>query len=50
MEIVDAFISTTIETIGLIAPTAVPCPAKAVNLVGAIKLFVEDNLLVLEQF
>ena len=50
LETADAFISTTVETTGLTAPITLPCPPEAVNLVGAIELSVEDNLLALEQF
>ena len=50
LETSDAFISTTVETVGLLAPGTLPRPPEAVNLVGAIELSVEDNLLVLEQF
>ena len=50
LETANAFISTTVGTAGLAAPGTLPRPPKAVNLVGAIELSVEDNLLALEQF
>ena len=46
----DTFISTTMESAGLVAPREVPLPTKLVNLVGAIELSVEDNLLALEEY
>ena len=50
LETADAFISTTVETTGLSALGTLPRPPEAMNLVGAIELSVEDNLLALEQF
>lgn len=41
----DAFISTTVESADMIAPSTLPNPPNAVNLVGAIELSDEDNLL-----
>ena len=48
LEIADAFISTTVETAGLSAPGTLLRPPEVVNLVGAIELSIEDNLLALE--
>ena len=42
---VDAFISTSMESTGMIAPQTLPSPPSVVNLVGAIELTEEDNLL-----
>ena len=42
---VDAFISTRVESIGLRAPNTFPDAREAVNLIGAIKLTEEENLL-----
>jgi hypothetical protein len=41
----DAFISTTVDSVGLVAPRQFPQAARSVNLVGAIELSAEDNLL-----
>lgn len=41
----DAFITTTSESAGLIAPEMCPPPSETVNLVGAIELSQEENLL-----
>ena len=41
----DAFISTTVESADMIAPQTLPNPPCVVNLVGAIELSEEDNLL-----
>lgn len=46
----DAFISTTIESTGMIPPQTLPRPRQAVNLVGAIELSEEDNLIVLAHY
>lgn len=46
----DAFISTTVESAGLRAPQSMPIPRETVNLVGAIELFEEENLLAHEGF
>ena len=42
---VDAFISTSMESAGMIAPQTLPSPPSVMNLVGAIELSEEDNLL-----
>ena len=42
---VDAFISTSMESTDMIAPQTLPSPPFVVNLVGAIELSEEDNLL-----
>jgi hypothetical protein len=41
----DVFITTTSEAFGLTVPTEVPTHPTTQSLVGAIELFVEDNLL-----
>ena len=41
----DAFISTTVKSTNMIAPWTLPGPPNAINLVGAIELSEEDNLL-----
>jgi hypothetical protein len=46
----DAFITTTGESTGLTAPRTLPNLASSANLVGAIELSVEDNLLALEAY
>ena len=45
MDTVDTFISTRVESTGLRAPNIFPDAVEAVNLVGAIKLTDEENLL-----
>ena len=45
VDTVDAFISTRVESIGLRAPNTFPDAIEAVNLVGAIELTKEENLL-----
>ena len=45
VEVADAFICTSTESTGLRAPDRLPVPASTVNLVGAIELSEEDNLL-----
>ena len=45
VDIVDAFISTRVESIRLQAPNTFPDAREAVNLVGAIELTEEENLL-----
>jgi hypothetical protein len=39
----DAFISTTMQSNGLCAPEVIPMPPSIASLVGAIELFVEDT-------
>jgi hypothetical protein len=46
----DIFITTTIESTGLIAPETVPSPPQTASLVGAIELSVEENLLATAQY
>ncbi len=41
----DAFISTTVDSVGLVAPRQLPRTMQSVNLVGAIELSVEENIL-----
>lgn len=41
----DAFITTTVEAAGLMAPRRLTAPSETTNLVGAIELSEEDNLL-----
>lgn len=41
----DAFMNTTVESDGLRAPHNLPIPTETVNLIGAIELSEEDNLL-----
>ena len=50
LDTADAFISTTIETLGLSAPRNPQARAETVNLVGAIELSVEENLLANEEY
>ena len=50
VETVDAFISTTVDSMGLTAPHQLPRPVQMVNLVGAIELSAEDNLLAQEAY
>ena len=45
MDTVDAFISTRVESTGLRAPNTFPDAREAVNLIGAIELTEEENLL-----
>ena len=45
VETTDAFISTTVESASLRAPESLPTPTEHVNLVGAIELSPEENLL-----
>jgi len=45
VETTDAFISTTVESAGLRALESLPTPTEHVNLVGAIELSPEENLL-----
>ena len=45
VETTDAFISTTVESVGLRALESLPTPTEHVNLVGAIELSPEENLL-----
>lgn len=52
-EVVDttnAFISTTVESTRLRAPQTLPVPTEMVNLVGAIELTEEKNLLALASY
>ncbi len=46
----DAFISTTVESASMIAPETLLSPPCVVNLVGAIELSEEDNLLAHDQY
>jgi hypothetical protein len=46
----DAFITTTREAVGLTAPQRVPNRTSTANLVGAIELSVEENLLAQEHY
>jgi len=46
----DAFIMTTSEAMELTAPRRVPDRSSIANLVGAIELSVEENLLAQEQY
>ena len=41
----DIFVTTTVESLGLIAPKTVPNPPKTASLVGAIELSAKKNLL-----
>jgi hypothetical protein len=41
----DVFITTSVESMGLIAPDEVPPPPNTASLLGAIELFAEDHLL-----
>ena len=50
VETTDAFISTTVESEGLRAPQRMPNPPPTANLVGAIELSEEDNLLAHEGY
>lgn len=50
VETTDAFITTTVESAGLTAPRRMPMPTETVNLVGAIELSVEENLLAHEEY
>jgi hypothetical protein len=50
VENTDAFIATTMESAGLIAPQRWPNPTEAANLVGAIELSAAENLLAQEQY
>jgi len=45
---INAFVTTMLETPGLIGPKMYPIFPEAVNLIGAIELFEEDNLLAQE--
>ena len=45
VETTDAFISTIVESAGLRAPESLLAPTEHVNLVGAIELSPEENLL-----
>lgn len=42
---VDAFMNTTVDSAGLRAPYNLPKPTEMINLIGAIELLEEDNLL-----
>jgi hypothetical protein len=46
----DAFISTTLQSADLTAPQRLPRPSETVNLIGAIELSVEENLLAQEKY
>jgi hypothetical protein len=46
----DIFITTTIESTGLVAPEMVPSPPQTASLVGVIELSVEENLLATAQY
>ena len=46
----DAFISTTKKTGGFTAPRSLPIPTHKANLVGAIELSIEENLLAQEEY
>jgi hypothetical protein len=46
----DIFITTTIESTGLVAPETVPSPPQTTSLVGAIELSAEENLLATTQY
>jgi hypothetical protein len=46
----DAFITTTGEAVGLNAPQRLPSRSSTANLVGAIELSVEENLLAQETY
>jgi hypothetical protein len=46
----DVFITTTVESSGLMAPDEVPAPPEEPSLVGAIELSEAENLLVSAQF
>jgi hypothetical protein len=50
LERTDAFITTTGEAAGLTAPRSLPNRSSTANLVGAIELSVEDNLLAQESY
>jgi hypothetical protein len=50
VENTDAFIATTMETTGLIAPQRFVTPTETANLVGAIELSNSENLLAQEQY
>jgi hypothetical protein len=46
----NVFVTTTVESAGLIAPKTVPNPPETASLVGAIELFAEENLLAHAQY
>jgi hypothetical protein len=46
----DIFITTTIESTGLVAPETVPSLPQTASLVGAIELSTEENLLATAQY
>ena len=50
LDTADAFISTIVETPGLSAPRNLQNRTKIVNLVGAIELSVEENLLANKEY
>ena len=50
VDIVDVFITTTLETSGLTLPTEVPVHSTTQSLVGAIELLAEDNLLAIATY
>ena len=50
LDTADAFISTIVETSGLSAPRNPQACAETMNLVGAIELSVEENLLANEEY
>ena len=50
VDTMDAFISTTTESTGMTAPLRLPMALDTANLVGAIKLSAEENLIALEQY
>ena len=50
MDTTNAFISTTVETSGLIAPQSLPIPIETVNIVGATELTAEETLLAQEGY
>lgn len=49
-ETMNAFISTNMEAAGLVAPQRWPPPQQTTNLVGAIELSEEENLLAHQQY
>jgi hypothetical protein len=46
----NVFVTTTVESAGLIVPETVPNPPETASLVGAIELFAEENLLAHAQY
>lgn len=50
VEPMNAFMSTTVETPGLIAPQSMPVPIETVNIVGAIELSAQETLLAQEGY